>query len=178
MGIPKGTHLDGVRTLADLKMRCHIDEESGCWRWKGHCCRGTPFTHFPLDGKAMKASGRRAALILSGQRPEPGQVAFPRDACMYHDCVRPQCARWGTVSDRMQYVARQGRFGDPERLARLARYNESRRKVSTEDRLEIVLSPETGVEIAKRMNISQRRVSQIRSTNRTTPAASVFEWRG
>jgi hypothetical protein len=178
MGIAKGTLLNGIRSPEDLLARSHVDDESGCWRWRGHCCRGTPFMTLRIDGHARKYSGRRAALILSGKPPKSGQVAFPTDKCSYHDCVRPECARWGSIADRMAYVARQGKFREPERLARLARANDTRRKITEAQRLEVLLSDETGVELAQRLPIGQRQISYIRTRSRTTPAASVFDWRG
>jgi hypothetical protein len=178
MGIPKGAHLGGIRKPEDLRERSHVDEETGCWRWKGHCTRDTPFMTLNIDGHSRKYSGRRAALILSGQPPKEGQVAFATDRCAYHDCVRPECARWGTVSDRMAFVARQGKFHEPERLARLARANEARKKITDAQRLEILLSDETGVALSQRLPIGQRQISYIRTRSRKTPAASVFDWRG
>lgn len=177
MAHAKGTYLGGIRTPADLLLRSNVDEDTGCWRWKGRCQKGTPFMTLTIDGHERNTSGRRAALILSGSLPKDGQVAYPSDRCAFHDCVRPKCARWGSVSERMQYVARLGKFNDPGRLARLAAYNETRRKVSDEQVLEILLSEENGVELAKRMPVGPRQISYIRNRTATRPAISIFEWR-
>ena len=72
----QGTHLGGIRTLADLKCRCNIDGD--CWLWAGGLSHGKPSLWFMNhSGRYAMRSGRRVAekhgLSMSG---ETGGVKF------------------------------------------------------------------------------------------------------
>lgn len=86
---------DGVRTLDDIRDRCRIDEETGCWIWSGAVRQqhrhDTPVVHVPAGvagfEKRVICQTARVALLLTGAKLGPGKVAFR--ACRNPMCVRP-----------------------------------------------------------------------------------------
>lgn len=178
MAHAKGTYLGGVRSLADLRDRSHIDPDSGCWCWRQYTTKhGHAYLRLILGGVAVKSMGRRAALLLSGKSPDAGQVAYAVATCFDESCVNPKHARWGTTSDRMRQAAARGAFSAPERRANLMAANKLRMKLSDVQRLEVALSTGPRADIAGRLGISPDRVSQLRRGTKAAVAISVFDWR-
>lgn len=119
-------HMGGVRSLADLKDRCRIDDETGCWLWTLAVCvaRGgvVPMAHIPAGVFAPVPKGGtmpapRLAWLMSGQKLQPGQVVW-RQVCTGGRCIRPDHCRTGTRTEMHAAVAATGRNrGKPERAA-------------------------------------------------------------
>ena len=66
-----GTYLGGIRSVADLRERCRIDDETGCWHWGLAIVRGVPHVAFvDEDGRRRKGTGR--ALQLQRIERVPG----------------------------------------------------------------------------------------------------------
>lgn len=177
MGIKPGTYLGGIRCVEDLRLRSHVDEITGCWHCRIGLRKGISYVCLQLDGRNVKMSGRRAALLLSGVDPKPGQVAFATDTCEGRDCVNPEHARWGDTAARMQWLGRQGVFSTPERCAHLARANKHRAKLTDEQRLEVRTSSEQCKVLAERLGVTPSLISQTRNRRSSRPAISVFGWR-
>ena len=99
MSHPHGTYLGGIRNLDDLRLRCVVDEDTGCWHWRLSKCDGVPKVHvthpaLPRPGHIMR--GRRAALLLARGRDLPaGHVAYARLTCQSADCVNPSHCQSG-----------------------------------------------------------------------------------
>ena len=123
---------DGVRTLADIRDRCVIDGETGCWLWRGAMSRSTTRRVVPTsrvwlpDG--MAAGGQptittagRAAWVLSGRALPKGHVVW-RSVCHRCDCVNPAHGTAVTRQAMHKAIAASGRLrGDPVRAATNAR---------------------------------------------------------
>lgn len=114
---------DGVRTLEDLRIRCVIDSETGCWLWRGAMSRGdrgnpTARVWIPSDdGGGTIATGQRAAWLLSGKPLDPEHVVW-RHRCTRSDCINPQHGAAGTRRQMHTAIAESGRMrGDPRRAA-------------------------------------------------------------
>lgn len=114
-----GTYLGGVRTVEDLRQRCRIDHETGCWRWGMTVSKeannngaGRPKVEVlnPDTGKKTVMSGRRAALVLERGKDIPkGHVSFAKACCKWDDCVNPAHARSGSRHEHGEYLRRTGR---------------------------------------------------------------------
>jgi hypothetical protein len=179
MAPKKGQRLGGVYELEDLRLRSRIEPECGCWRWglrKNPA--GAASVTMVLDGKKRDMNGRRAALILAGFKPKPGQDAIPLAICPHVDCVNFEHSRFGSRKERNQALAARGVWGDPSNYAALVAHARSIRKLDDNKRLEVACSPETGKAWAERLGVSESLISAIRRGERRSPVASVFEWRG
>lgn len=178
MGNKTGDHLGGIRALEDLRLRCHVDDVTGCWCWRMHLNRnGLAYVRAEIDGVRVKGLGRRIALLLAGKPPKAGQVAYPRAKCFTTACVNPEHARWGTTRDRMRFHSSRGMFSTPERRLMLISNGRQASKLSDEQRLEVSISTEPPALAAARLGISKERVSQLRRGARTKLATTVFDWR-
>ena len=86
-----GAYLGGVRTLSDIKARCVVCEETGCWVWRLSAAGGSARVNMPFAGSPPRPYlGRRAALMLrSGKRLPKGHVASARPECPNKLCCNP-----------------------------------------------------------------------------------------
>lgn len=124
MSKPTSKPAGGVRTLEDLRLRCVIDEETGCWLWQQAVATAgggtTPIVHLPDNvlpgvGRRSTIPAARAAWLLSGRKLQPGHVVW-RQLCTGGRCINPAHCRAGTKSDGLAAVAATGRNrGKPER---------------------------------------------------------------
>lgn len=114
---------DGVRTLLDLRARCVIDAETGCWLWRGAMSRhrrGQPTTRVWLPpcvggGAAKIATAPRAAWLLAGKPLPDGHVVW-RHHCTRADCINPYHGAAGTRQQMHAAFVADGRLrGDPHR---------------------------------------------------------------
>lgn len=173
-----GTRTDGVHTLDDLRQRCNVDEDDGCWRWRMERVDGSARVHMLVDGKRTKMSGRRAALILAGKRIPAGHEAYARPACPHTDCVNPEHCRSGTRGDVRRFLASRGRWSLPHCYAHLLPHAAAMRKLDDAQRLEVAQSSESAKVLAARYGCSTDLINKVRSgERRAAPASSVFAWR-
>lgn len=114
---------DGVRTLLDLRSRCVIDRETGCWLWRGAMSRhrrgqATTRVWIPgggVCGPARIATAPRAAWLLAGKPLQDGQVVW-RHHCTRGDCINPYHGAVGTRQEMHAAFVADGRLrGDPRR---------------------------------------------------------------
>lgn len=179
MAPPKGKRQGGIYAIEDLRLRSHVEPECGCWRWRMRVNpAGTACVTFILDGKKRDMNGRRAALILAGIKPRPGQEAIALAHCPYADCVNWEHSQFGSRKQRNKALAARGVWSDPSNYAALAAYARAKRKLDDAQRLEVACSSEPGRTWAERLGVSESLVSSIRRGDRRTPANSVFAWRG
>jgi DNA-binding XRE family transcriptional regulator len=83
----------GCRTLEDIRLRCRVDEVSGCWLWS--LCfddNKTPKVGIPagvLGEREATMSAAKASWLLSGRKLAEGHVVW-RSVCGDSRCVNPQ----------------------------------------------------------------------------------------
>lgn len=113
------------RTLQDLKDRCRIDGETGCWLWSmATMVSGSsvvPVVHLPRQGgdrsKYTTTPAAREAWKLAGKSLPSGHVVW-RHVCSGGLCINPDHCRAGTRSQMLAGVASTGRNrSKPERAA-------------------------------------------------------------
>lgn len=121
---PRKKRTDGVRTLADIKDRCRVDEITGCWIWAlamsdngKHASTRTPRIHIPpgvLRPEKYQTSASRAAWLLSGHELAADQVVWR--TCCRDDCCNPQHEMAGTKAEEGAWMSASGhRRGKPWR---------------------------------------------------------------
>jgi hypothetical protein len=187
MSHPHGTYLGGIRTLEDLRIRCAVDDDTGCWHWRLSKCDGVPKVHvthpaLPRPGHIMR--GRRAALLLARGRDLPaGHVAYARLQCTSKDCVNPAHCQSGDRDAHGVYLTKSGRVKGLLSKAKASRamWDKRGRKVTPEVRAHILASEASTYALAKELNLSQFAVWSVRQKGAVhTPhlaQASAFTWR-
>lgn len=111
-----------IEVLAHVLDRCAVDDETGCWVWRGACTGDSvPVANIAAgvlaDGSHGVMGVRRVAWLLAGRRLPAGHVVYQLQ-CTNKRCVLPDHAEAGT---RAQVGAAQrlsGRLRDqPHRRA-------------------------------------------------------------
>ena len=180
-----GADLGGIRTLEDLRVRCVMDEETGCWHWRMSMSQGRPRVHImhPVSHEGVNMRGRRAALVLAtGQDLPPLHFAFARLCCTSDDCCNPDHARSGNREAHGEWLRKSGKVkGLPSKMAASRRTWDKRgRKITAAMRQEILHSNESQISLARKFGVSNFVIWQVRQglTHRKLAAgASVFVWR-
>lgn len=183
-----GTYLGGIRTLEDLRQRCVIDADTGCWHWRLSFSQGSPRVHLQHPAAAggrlgVAMRGRRAALLLAtGSDLLPGHFAFARACCKADDCVNPAHSRSGNRQQHGEWLRKTGKVKNllTKSLASRRMWDQRGRKVTPAMRDEILASDEPNQALADRLGVSKFVIYQVRN-GRThvgaLPGASVFNWR-
>lgn len=178
-----GTYLGGIRHLGDLKERCFVERESGCWIWRGGMSHGYPSVGLCLGAgeRSPAMRGQRAAQLLAGVEMSPKQIAHPYK-CRNPLCVNPE---HGGVKTRKQHGAWMRAKGlckiSVAHVAATIKRNKERAKV-TPEMVEVMLSSDAScVELGRRFGVSASSVSNYRrginGGGKAFHAASVFSWR-
>lgn len=163
MTTKKGDYLGGIRTLEDLRIRCRMDEETGCWVWiMGTGGRDVPCVSIQKNGKPVSVRGRRAALELAGPVPTKKVVASNRLTCTNSMCVNPEHSQWLTIGTfRSRLAERPITF---EKLRQNGIQNRHRLAKLTEAQvLEIRQSSEPVKVLCKRYGVSKGTICNIRN---------------
>lgn len=172
----RGIRSDGIRTAADLMLRCTVDEQTKCWHWKGALDgEGRPSMWLPAIS-GVGSIGVACALFATGKRPERGTA-------WHAVCTTPQCANpahrvCGTRSSQMQALklAR-----TPLQIARITQAKRAVAKLSQEDVRAIRAGSLTLKQISEQYRIGIGYACEVRSGKRraelAAPSASVFAWR-
>jgi len=169
--------MNGVRTIEDLRLRCVVDEITGCWLWRGAFTQGVGAVWLPELGKTRTI--RSAAMFLSGKPIKKGHRIYLK--CIHSDCCNPaHCNPMTPAAFGKAQAASDRLKGNPTRLATCIRLGRKNSRLTPELAQEIRESSETGLAIAARLGVSRSVVSKIR-TNKAwnvaaMPGASVFTW--
>lgn len=90
---------DGIRTPADLKLRCIVDPDTACWHWRGaRDLNNRPSFWFP-PLRAVASIGVACSFWKTGARPAKG--AMWHSFCNTTDCANPAHRRAGNRSTQM-----------------------------------------------------------------------------
>lgn len=173
-GAMRPTRKDGIKTLADLKDRCRIDAETGCWPWAGGKQGRSPRVWIP--GLGAQSITFALQWLAHGTRPESGRMLIP--ACRNIDCANIAHRTWGTRSELFSILRPVLQIGHKVRIGA------AKRRVSAiyspEVHLEIMGSKEPAKALGLRLGIHPTHIARIRRGDRwavTPNASSVFSWR-
>ena len=105
----------GIYCLEDIRQRCVIDKDSGCWRWglsMNTAGNGAivPRVSIPAgvlcDGRVASMAGGKAAWLLSGRRLPDGRVVWRTCGCK--ECINPAHLMSGTKAQEGAWIAKTG----------------------------------------------------------------------
>jgi hypothetical protein len=179
-GVQKGQNLGGVRTLQDIYIRCHVNDETGCWEWRLSCNAGKyPKVTIYDPIKPFTTTGVRASLLLAGHKIGEGQTGY-HYKCTNHKCVNPGHLKVGTHAEKWAHIKAQGWMkGDPLRKAINAQIKRNA-SFMTPHVKDIRASDESAEVWAARIGCCEATIRHIRAyrTHKyEVPNASVFSCR-
>lgn len=167
-------------TLDDIKQRCHIDEDTGCWHWRGAIANGkfprVYSQNLAKAGSPMEAqTGCRAVWQLNTGKAIPkGHRVYK--TCPCPDCLNPKHMACGPTAEWGRHMSK---IGSNKTMAHRIGARKRGRAMSVltdEVYAEIMESKETGVQLAKRLGVSEQTVSKARKGRRRSfqPLGSPF----
>jgi hypothetical protein len=174
--------MSGVKSIEDLKDRCYVDEDTGCWHWRMACNNGSPRVRVTVNGKSEMMAGRRAAYMLAYKKAIPsGYKVFRAAHCKSLDCLSPEHVRAGTKKQEGEVIAKTGRAaGSLQRIVAGQIASRKRAKLTLEQVREIRASDETQKVKAKRYGVTEKMIHLIETGQRwkemALPTADVFSW--
>lgn len=157
-----GAHLGGVRTIEDVRQRCHVDEETGCWHLR--TARGrkvdTTRTHrIWVHGLGSISVTRAVWELTHGCRVPKGKKAVR--SCRSRDCVSPEHVVALTDGDHKRLMHSLGLFMVGKRAETFERTCR-RAKLSEDDVRYILSSPWSAAKIAKAYGVRAETISKVR----------------
>lgn len=188
--------MKGIRTVEDIKARCVVDDETGCWEW------GLSYSHSktrkvsPIarchilkpDGTRALTTAWKAGWLLSGRKLGKKQVVY-RSVCWNTRCCNPAHCKAGTMKQMGAAIAKSGVLrGQPHRVTANTKNNECQATPR-----EVVMRAEALfaagrklAEVAEAIGVHKDTARLIRNgTHRNSTArqpvvsmSSVFGWRG
>lgn len=179
----------GIKALPDLKDRCWIDPESGCWVW-----RGAFSSHKGERGRAQCSvatpQGRRTmgAANLAWQlacKPIPtGQVVY-RAICSNKACINPEHGGTRTQAAHAKAMAKAGLFKQTigrkravhQRVEQMATPVEKVRRVEellAQGLTKVDIAAEVGLNTCTVLKIARKRHVHSANALRLLPGSSVF----
>lgn len=180
MSHAQGTRLDGITTIDDLRERCVIDEDSGCWHLRSARGRALPKNQrhvIWVHGQGHVTATRAAWLLSHPGRTLPARWCCYR-RCESYDCVCPDHVIGGTRKMWGVHMAKTGKAVTPARTHAARTGRRSTWKLTPELKQWLIESPQSGSEVAHALGITQGRANVIRATERANraamPATSVF----
>jgi hypothetical protein len=159
-----GKNLGGIRTLADVRTRCTVDADSGCWIWQGAFTNKrssvVPMTWFPAEHRIVPVT--RLVWQLSGE--DPATPSVWRTCSNKRCCSRAHLAG-GTKAEWGAFVRSTGRWqGKPETAARnrQSKIDHGLAKLTPALAAMIHHSPLRGSDLAKMLGVSPSVISSVR----------------
>jgi hypothetical protein len=184
MPVKQGQYLGGIRSVEDIRQRCRVDDDTGCWHWgMAKDKAGYGRVYFVLGEERMYTSSvRRAALTLKGGEKLPKwAVAFAKQHCHTRDCGNPDHARASTWANHGQFMTSRGvhkhRHIPP---ARVEQERQRLAKITWDDVRAIRASTESNGALSERFGVGKSHISDIkhhRYWKENLSHASVFTFR-
>ena len=167
--------------LEQIKGRCRIDSETGCWLWSGAMSTDAGGGRVPIvwhEGRT--SSALRVVYALSGKTVRGGEIVWRK--CRHDHCLNPAHLLSGT---RQQWGAWRKANGfsamrPDDWAANMIAKRKGKAIEDAETAAMIRESPETGAALARKLGVSKQAVSRVRLRKtwaETVPQASVFTWR-
>jgi hypothetical protein len=90
----------GIRTIDDIKTRCWVDDDTGCWHWRGAMSgRGKYPAMWLADPQKRVTMPTAVCYVLTGEMPAKGVVWHSN--CGNVACGNPEHRCEGTDSSKM-----------------------------------------------------------------------------
>ena len=175
-----------IETDECIRLRCHVDEMSGCWLWAGAL---DTKTKRPIMSMLTEDGCRRCCklsvalhLIRTGKRPGHGARIYWPVACGNKQCANPAHHKPLTKSKLNELITGHG----PLSRAKIAMARTGQGRITEAERREIAGSTMKLAEIMDKYKVSQGYASILRRGLRRSgvqptfcaQGSSVFAWGG
>ncbi len=180
---PKGRRLDGIVTLEDLRLRCFVDEVTGCWHLRGaNGERMQPGKRHVVWSHSLqqRLTSTQAGWLLShpGREIKPGRLVHR--TCESYDCCAPAHLRCVTKAQFGKWQIATGQLKTPAKAAAGRAARCPHQKLTAELKQWLVESQQSGREVAHALGITPSRASKLRRVHMqqqaVRPVASVFDF--
>jgi hypothetical protein len=161
----------GIVTLEDLRDRCVVDEDTGCWLWRGTLSAGVPRVWaFDPERKAWRVmTGARAGWYLSkrGKARQLGKLTVYKVLCTESRCTNPAHMAKGTKAEAGAHLVASGHLrGNPLRAVKNLQNGMRNSKATPELRALILASNEPAAHLAPKLGLDHTTVSYVRQGKR------------
>lgn len=152
--------------LEDIRQRCFIDEDTGCWTWRGaKDDKKYPRVWAPnhtKPGSPMETqTGRRAVWHLSTGKPIPhGHRVY--GTCSNPLCLNPAHMRCDPGPEWGAHMSKSGVHKTIRRTISARTIGRKRSILTDAIYAEIIASPESGLALSRRLGISRQTISRAR----------------
>ena len=162
-----------IRTIADLRAHCRVDEDTGCWHWLGG--KRDHVTVWLSARETSTSLGAAICWLLRAHAPEPHEVW--RASCGNLRCANP--AHRKPIPRRIHGSMIEHTIAQAIAAAAAKR---AKSRINDADVAAIRDSTEPLRLLAERYRISAAYASKVRRgecrRERAVPASSVFSWSG
>jgi hypothetical protein len=136
-----------------------VDEEVGCWNATGYSNgEGYVYLSFKINGKFKNLGAHRASYITYKGSIPKGQCVLHK--CDNRRCVNPEHLFIGSKKDNTRDMIKK------RRVDRWEDRNKTRRKLSTQEIMEIYNSDKSSYALAREFPVSSTQIRRIRNGSR------------
>jgi hypothetical protein len=172
----------GIRTIEDIRQRCHVEADTGCWIWRGYASKDMsphPVMRLAALGICVSA-GAAISLITRGERSTPAKVMYAH--CGNSLCCNPAHRRSGGKKAAMKVAGQTGRPKPADVVAKMTRAARARSPFTADDVSDIraLQGKEPARNVAARFNVCTATICRIwkgQNWRTATTGSSVFNWR-
>ena len=173
-----GAYLGGIRSVADVRLRCVIDAECGCWHLRTPHGRLQPrhrVHRLWLHGRGS-VSATRAVWELQHGKPMPRGRRAVR-MCDSYDCANPEHIRALLHREAQRHIVGHWHQMTLARQQALTALQRSSRRFTAEQLAEIRLGNQSAAALARKWGCSATAVCDVRNgkTYRNGPPRSIWE---
>lgn len=168
----------GISTIQGLKERCWVDEDTGCWHWRGAVSHGRASMWFTPQGRITTLS-QVIGHLKTGKPLRKGLLCYA--TCTTPNCANPEHRKVGTRQGQASVLVAQGRLAKSPQVRALMSRRRRTPVLTDEAVAQIRASTKSCKDEAAERGVSISLVSLIRRNKaRTTvvPGASVFTFGG
>jgi hypothetical protein len=166
---------DGIRTLADIQLRCRPNHTTGCLMWAGAAKGQAARVWVPEIGICSMVMALQ--WVQFGTKPTADRMLVPM--CGNAACANVKHRQWGTRSQMAHIIKPRATV---QARAKLSAIRRAKSRLNEALVAEIRASNETCAELGRRYGVDSGHIGQIRMgkewASTTTVASSVFAWAG
>lgn len=160
----QGAYLGSVRCIADVRLRCVVDDECGCWHLRTAHGKPQPrgrVHRLWVHGRGAVSATRAVWELDRGMPMLKGRRAVR--VCESYDCVNPQHLKALTHAEAQRWIVGAGEHLTAARRLQLRTIQRGRRKLTDAQVREIRHSGASAAGLARAFGVSPTTVVSVRN---------------